>query len=166
MKYAGIIKNDIANGPGIRVSFWVQGCPHKCYNCQNPETWNFDGGKEFTAETLQEIKDALTANGIMRNLSILGGEPLCQENLFLTMLVIKEVKEQFPNINIYLWTGYTIEELKDKYSHPHMNYILNNIDVLIDGKYIEDQRDITLPLRGSSNQKIINIKEFDFSKKI
>ena len=166
MKYAGIIKNDIANGPGIRVSFWVQGCPHKCYNCQNPETWNFDGGKEFTAETLQEIKDALTANGIQRNLSILGGEPLCQENLFLTMLVIKEIKEQFPNINIYLWTGYTIEELKDKCSHPHMNYILNNIDVLIDGKYIESQRDITLPLRGSSNQKIINMREFDFSKKI
>ena len=165
MKYAGIIKNDIANGPGIRVSFWVQGCPHKCYNCQNPETWDFNGGKEFTAETLQEIKDALTANGIMRNLSILGGEPLCQENLFLTMLVIKEVKEQFPNINIYLWTGYTIEELKRK-SNSHLKYILNNIDVLIDGKYIEDQRDITLPLRGSSNQKIINIKEFDFSKKI
>ena len=165
MKYAGIIKNDIANGPGIRVSFWVQGCPHKCYNCQNPETWDFNGGKEFTAETLQEIKDALTANGIMRNLSILGGEPLCQENLFLTMLVIKEVKEQFPNINIYLWTGYTIEELKGK-SNSHLKYILNNIDVLIDGKYIEDQRDITLPLRGSSNQKIINIKEFDFSKKI
>lgn len=166
MKYAGIIKNDIANGPGIRVSFWVQGCPHKCYNCQNPETWNFDGGKEFTAETLQEIKDALTANGIQRNLSILGGEPLCQENLFLTMLVIKEIKKDFPNINIYLWTGYTIEELKDKYSYPHMNYILNNINVLIDGKYIENQRDITLPLRGSSNQKIINMKEFDFSKKL
>ncbi len=166
MKYAGIIKNDIANGPGIRVSFWVQGCPHKCYNCQNPETWNFNGGKEFTAETLQEIKDALTANGIQRNLSILGGEPLCQENLFLTMLVIKEVKEQFPNINIYLWTGYTIEELKDKYFHPHLNYILNNIDVLIDGKYIESQRDITLPLCGSKNQRIVNMKEFDFSKKI
>ena len=165
MKYADLKYNDIANGPGIRVSFWVQGCPHKCYNCQNPETWDFNGGKEFTAETLQEIKDALTANGIMRNLSILGGEPLCQENLFLTMLVIKEVKEQFPNINIYLWTGYTIEELKRK-SNSHLKYILNNIDVLIDGKYIEDQRDITLPLRGSSNQKIINIKEFDFSKKI
>ena len=165
MKYAGIIKNDIANGPGIRVSFWVQGCPHKCYNCQNPETWDFNGGKEFTAETLQEIKDALTANGIQRNLSILGGEPLCQENLFLTMLVIKEVKEQFPNINIYLWTGYTIEELHGK-SSPHLKYILNNIDVLIDGRYLESKRDITLPLRGSSNQNIIDMKKFDFSKKI
>ena len=157
---------DISDGLGIVVALFVQGCEFHCKGCFNSETWDFNGGKEFTAETLQEIKDALTANGIMRNLSILGGEPLCQENLFLTMLVIKEVKEQFPNINIYLWTGYTIEELKDKYSHPHMNYILNNIDVLIDGKYIEDQRDITLPLRGSSNQKIINIKEFDFSKKI
>lgn len=165
MKYAGIIKNDIANGPGIRVSFWVQGCPHKCYNCQNPETWDFNGGKEFTAETLQEIKDALTANDIMRNLSILGGEPLCQENLFLTMLVIKEVKEQFPNINIYLWTGYTIEELKGK-SNSHLKYILNNIDILIDGLYLENKRDITLPLRGSSNQNIIDMKKFDFSKKI
>lgn len=165
MKYAGIIKNDIANGPGIRVSFWVQGCPHKCYNCQNPETWSFDGGKEFTAETLQEIKDALTANDIQRNLSILGGEPLCQENLFLTMLVIKEIKEQFPNINIYLWTGYTIEELKGK-SSPHLKYILNNIDILIDGRYLDSKRDITLSLRGSSNQNIIDMKKFDFSKKI
>ena len=165
MKYADLKYNDIANGPGIRVSFWVQGCPHKCYNCQNPETWDFNGGKEFTAETLQEIKDALTANGIMRNLSILGGEPLCQENLFLTMLVIKEVKEQFPNINIYLWTGYTIEELKGK-SNSHLKYILNNIDILIDGPYLENKRDITLPLRGSSNQNIIDMKKFDFSKKI
>lgn len=165
MKYAGIIENDIANGPGIRVSFWVQGCPHKCHNCQNPETWDFNGGKEFTAETLQEIKEALTANGIERNLSILGGEPLCQENLFLTMLVIKEVKEQFPNINIYLWTGYTIEELKGR-SNSHLKYILNNIDILIDGLYLEDKRDITLPLRGSSNQNIIDMKKFDFSKKI
>ena len=165
MKYADLKYNDIANGPGIRVSFWVQGCPHKCHNCQNPETWDFNGGKEFTAETLQEIKDALTANGIQRNLSILGGEPLCQENLFLTMLVIKEVKEQFPNINIYLWTGYTIEELKGK-SNSHLKYILNNIDILIDGPYLENKRDITLPLRGSSNQNIIDMKKFDFSKKI
>ena len=165
MKYADLKYNDIANGPGIRVSFWVQGCPHKCHNCQNPETWDFNGGKEFTVETLQEIKDALTANGIMRNLSILGGEPLCQENLFLTMLVIKEVKEQFPNINIYLWTGYTIEELKGK-SNSHLKYILNNIDTLIDGPYLENKRDITLPLRGSSNQNIIDMKKFDFSKKI
>lgn len=162
MKYAGIIKNDIANGPGIRVSFWVQGCPHKCYNCQNPETWNFDGGKEFTNKTLQEIKEAILANGIQRNLSILGGEPLCPENQFLTALVIKEIKETYPSINIYLWTGYTIEELTSlRKIQNHLNYILNNINVLIDGRYEDDKRDITLELRGSSNQRI-----FDFTKKI
>lgn len=162
MKYAGIIKNDIANGPGIRVSFWVQGCPHKCYNCQNPETWNFDGGKEFTNKTLQEIKEAILANGIQRNLSILGGEPLCPENQFLTALVIKEIKETYPSINIYLWTGYTIEELTSlRKIQNHLDYILNNINVLIDGKYEDDKRDITLELRGSSNQRI-----FDFTKKI
>lgn len=166
MKYADLKYNDIANGPGIRVSFWVQGCPHRCVGCQNPETWDFNSGKEFTNETLQEIKNAITANGVMRNLSILGGEPLCEENLFLTALVIKEIKEQFPDINIYLWTGYTIEELKKLYSHPHMNYILNNINTLIEGRYIDSQRDITLPLRGSANQRIIDMEKFDFFKEI
>lgn len=162
MKYAGITKNDIANGPGIRVSFWVQGCPHKCYNCQNPETWDFNGGKEFTNKTLQEIKEAISANGIQRNLSILGGEPLCPENQFLTALVIKEIKEIYPSISIYLWTGYTIEELTSlRKIQNHLDYILNNINVLIDGKYENDKRDITLELRGSSNQRI-----FDFTKKI
>lgn len=162
MKYAGITKNDIANGPGIRVSFWVQGCPHKCYNCQNPETWDFNGGKEFTNKTLQEIKEAISANGIQRNLSVLGGEPLCPENQFLTALVIKEIKEIYPSISIYLWTGYTIEELTSlRKIQNHLDYILNNINVLIDGKYENDKRDITLELRGSSNQRI-----FDFTKKI
>lgn len=162
MKYAGIIKNDIANGPGIRVSFWVQGCPHKCYNCQNPEAWDFNGGKEFTNKTLQEIKEAILANGIQRNLSVLGGEPLCPENQFLTALVIKEIKETYPSINIYLWTGYTIEELASlRKIQNHLDYILNNINVLIDGRYEDDKRDITLELRGSSNQRI-----FDFTKKI
>lgn len=162
MKYADLKYNDIANGPGIRVSFWVQGCPHKCYNCQNPETWNFDGGKEFTNKTLQEIKEAILANGIQRNLSILGGEPLCPDNQFLTALVIKEIKETYPSISIYLWTGYTIEELTSlRKIQNHLDYILNNINVLIDGRYEDDKRDITLELRGSSNQRI-----FDFTKKI
>ena len=162
MKYADLKYNDIANGPGIRVSFWVQGCPHKCYNCQNPETWNFDGGKEFTNKTLQEIKKAIVANGIQRNLSILGGEPLCPENQFLTALVIKEIKETYPSISIYLWTGYTIEELTSlRKIQNHLDYILNNINVLIDGRYEDDKRDITLESRGSSNQRI-----FDFTKKI
>lgn len=166
MQYADIKHNDIVNGKGICVSFWVQGCPHKCPGCHNPNQWDFNGGKEFTQETLEELKQAISANGVQRGLSILGGEPLCSENLFLTTLVIKEIKAVYPNITIYLWTGYTIEELLGKYNHPHMNYILNTIDFLIDGPYIEKLRDITLPLRGSSNQRIINMKEFDFSKKL
>ena len=88
MRYAGIIKNDIAAGEGVNVSFFVQGCPIHCPNCHNPQTWNFDGGKEFTIDTLNEIITALKANGIKRNFSLMGGEPLCDENLFLSQLII------------------------------------------------------------------------------
>ena len=93
MRYAALKKNDIINGEGISVSFWAQGCPIKCPGCHNYELWSFSGGKEFTYEVLNEIIDALRANGIKRNLSILGGEPLCPENEFLTWWVLKTVKE-------------------------------------------------------------------------
>ena len=106
MKYAGIIKNDLSAAPGISVSFFTQGCPHHCKGCHNPETWDFNGGKEFTYDVLNEVIDALTANGVERSLSILGGEPLCEENTFLTLLLIKTVKERLPNTKIYIWTGY------------------------------------------------------------
>lgn len=158
MRYAGIIKNDIANGPGIRVSFFTQGCPHHCKGCFNPETWDPEGGKEFTAETLDEIKIALAANGIKRNLSILGGEPLCPDNLFLTEFLIREIKKDYPDITIYLWTGYKYSELKQN-SNKSIQYILSTIDTLVDGPFIEEQRDITLPLRGSRNQQIIDLKK-------
>lgn len=156
MKYASINKNDIVNGEGICVSFWVQGCPHKCPSCHNPEQWDFEGGQEFTPQTVEDIKQAIGANGIQRNFSILGGEPLCQENLFLTALVIREVKQAYPDIKIYVWTGYLYTDLKEK-SNPHLKYILDTIDYLIDGPYIEAQRDITLHLRGSRNQNIIDL---------
>lgn len=149
--------NDTANGPGVNVSFWVQGCPHHCKNCFNPETWNYNQGKEFTIETLEQIKQAISANGIQRNLSILGGEPLCAENLFLTELVIREIKKDFPHIKIYLWTGYVYEDLL-KNNNKSLKYILSTIDVLVDGPYVESQRDITLPMRGSRNQRIIDLK--------
>ena len=93
MRYAGIIYNDVLAAPGISLSFFVQGCPFHCKGCHNPETWDFDGGKEFTNETLTSIVNGLKANGISRNLAIMGGEPLCQNNLFLTSLVIHSVKE-------------------------------------------------------------------------
>ena len=136
MKYAGIIKNDLSAAPGISVSFFTQGCPHHCKGCHNPETWDFDGGKEFTYDVLNEVIDALTANGVERSLSILGGEPLCEENIFLTLLLIKTVKERLPNTKIYIWTGYYYDELIKRTSDSHLKAILDYTDYLIDGPYI------------------------------
>ena len=157
MRYSGIIHNDITAAPGLCVSFFTQGCPHHCHNCHNPQTWDFEGGKEFRPELLDEIVEALTANGIERSLCIMGGEPLCSENEFLTLLVIKTVKEKLPNTPIYIWTGYFYEELLKK--GGHMDQILEMADYLIDGPYIEDLRDITLEMRGSSNQRIIKLHD-------
>lgn len=157
MRYADLKHNDVANGPGINVSFWLQGCPNHCPECQNPETWDFNGGKEFTNKTLEELITAINENGVQRNLSILGGEPLCPENEFLTNLVITEVKKIYPEIKIYLWTGYVYDNLK-KSNNIRIKNILKNIDYLIDGPYIQEQRDITLKMRGSRNQNIINLK--------
>ena len=133
--------------------------PHKCPGCHNPETWDFEGGKEFTNDVLQSIINGITANGIQRNLCIMGGEPLCAENAFLTYLVIAEVKKYCPDTKIYVWSGYTYEELLTSQMHAKIQMILDSIDVLIDGPYIKELRDITLPMRGSSNQCIINLKE-------
>ena len=152
---SGITGDSIVDGPGIRLTIFTQGCPHHCHNCHNPQTWDFEGGKEFRPELLDEIVEALTANGIKRSLCIMGGEPLCSENEFLTLLVIKTVKEKLPNTPIYIWTGYFYEELLKK--GGHMDQILEMADYLIDGPYIEDLRDITLEMRGSSNQRIIKL---------
>ena len=111
MQYAGLIKNDIAAGEGINLTFFVQGCPIHCPGCHNPQTWDFSGGKELTADIIADIIRSIGANGIKRNLSIMGGEPLCQENIFLTQMLIGNVKEKYPNIKIYLWTGYVYEDL-------------------------------------------------------
>ena len=156
MKYAGIIKNDMSAAPGVSVSFFTQGCPHRCRGCHNPETWDFEKGKEFTNDTLNDIITALTANGIERSLAVMGGEPLCQENSFLTYLVIKTIKEKLPNTKVYIWTGYYYEDLLKKHD-PRIAQILELTDVLIDGPYVEQLRDITLPMRGSSNQSIIDL---------
>lgn len=152
MRYAGLNKNDFSAAPGVSVTFYTQGCPHHCFGCHNPETWNFEGGKEFTPEVIDEILEALTANNIMRSLAIQGGEPLCVENEFLTLLIVKTVKEKFPDVKIYIWTGYYFNSLPNT---PYIKQILELIDCLIDGPYIEDERDITLPMRGSRNQNII-----------
>lgn len=158
MKYSGIIFNDFSAGPGTCLTFFVQGCPHRCPGCHNSETWDFEGGKTFNTDVLDKIYNGLNANGIHRPLCIMGGEPLCQENLFLTNLVVSEVKNKFPDQDIYLWTGYKYEDLLES-TDPKMKHILSNIICLIDGPYIEELRDITLPMRGSSNQRVIYLKE-------
>ena len=158
MRYAGIIKNDVAAGEGVCVTFFTQGCSRHCPGCHNPETWDFNGGYEFTQETLNNVIKALKANGVQRNFCIMGGEPLNSENLFLTDLIITEVKKYYPDIKIYVWTGYTYEELLDR-SENLLQNILRNINVLVDGPFIQEKRDITLAMRGSSNQRIIELKE-------
>ena len=114
MQYAGIIKNDVSAGQGVCVTFFVQGCPIHCPGCHNPETWDFDGGKEFTPDTITEVIEALQANGVQRNFCIMGGEPMCDENLFLTYLMLENVRQKYPKIKIYIWTGYEFDYLKNR----------------------------------------------------
>lgn len=158
MKYAGIVRNDFSAAPGVSVSFYTQGCPHHCPDCHNPQTWDFNSGREFTNFTLNELLTALNANGVQRNLSILGGEPLCDENLFLTELVCMEALKAHPHLKIYIWTGYTYEELCAR-NNSHLNHILKMTYCLVDGPYIKEQRDITLKMRGSKNQRIIDVQQ-------
>lgn len=157
MRYAGIIKNDIAAAPGISLTFFTQGCPHHCIDCHNPETWSFDGGKEFTQDVLNDILISLKDNDIERSFCVMGGEPLCEQNLFLTLLVIKTVRNTYKDIPIYLWTGYYYEELKS-FTNNKVSQILELIDILIDGPYDKFKRDITLKMRGSSNQSVIDMR--------
>ena len=154
MRYAGIIPNDLSAAPGVCVTFFTQGCPHHCPGCHNPETWDYEGGKEFEGNTIERIEQYLTANGIHRDLCIMGGEPLCPDNQFLTLLICNTNKYKLPDTKIYIWTGYTLEEL-NKDSNTRISQILEKTDAIIDGPYIAAERDITLPMRGSRNQRIL-----------
>ena len=149
MKIANIMENDMINGKGICVSVFVQGCPHHCKGCFNPETWDFNGGRAIDDEQkeIDNILNLINQNNIQRNLSILGGEPLHENNINFVKKLLKQAKETYPKIQTFVWTGYKLEELNKE--------DLQNIDILIDGKYIEELRDITLDLRGSSNQRIL-----------
>lgn len=157
MRYSGIIKNDFAAAPGVCLTVFVQGCPIRCKGCHNPESWDFDGGREFTEETLENIKQSLLANGIQRTLCIMGGEPLCEENLPLTLLLVI-LKFEIDNLKIWIWTGY---EKEDIFNRPNLKGLLNHITGIVTGPYIEELRDITLPMRGSSNQEIVELSEYE-----
>lgn len=158
MKIAGIIKDDIADGEGICTSLWVQGCPIRCKGCHNPHTWDFNGGVEMdNKELIKILKKYLASNNIQRNFSVLGGEPLCLENIGDVSDIICEIKKEYPDIKIFIWTGYKIPS--EFYHNPGYAYdslyeILENADYIIDSPYEDDKRDITLKWRGSSNQRI------------
>ena len=154
MKYAGVIPNDTVDvDKGLAVSFWVQGCPHHCQGCHNPDTWDKDGGYELPPDYIPRIEKLLKKNGIRRNLSILGGEPLCNDNIAIVFNLLKVVKHDMPWTKTFVWTGGKFEALKLVYPST-----MKLIDVLIDGPFDITQRDITLPLRGSPNQRIIDVQ--------
>lgn len=154
MRFSKIKDNDIANGMGINMSLWTQGCPHHCKGCFNLETWDFEGGREFTSDDLKYIIDNINKNNIKRDLSILGGEPLCPPNVDGVIKLCREFKKIYPDKTIYLWTGYLFEDLNKK-----QKKVLKYIDVLVDGKFEEEKRNLNLMLRGSSNQRIIDVKK-------
>lgn len=161
MRYAQIRKMDISNGPGVGVALFTQGCSLHCPNCHNSSIWDFNGGKEFTAEEIEKILKLLKPDYITR-FSILGGEPLESCNLFKLSVLINLIKSSYPDIKIWCYTGYTYESLLQKNQQSQMkylSYIFDNIDVLVDGPFIEEQKDISLKFKGSSNQRIIDLKE-------
>ena len=152
MRYNKIRKMDISNGPGVRVSIFMQGCTFNCKNCFNPETHDFNGGREFLDETIEKILDLCSLEHIV-GLSILGGEPMHPKNIDGTTKLAKMFKERYPDKNIWVWTGFLFDrDLKDK-------EILNYIDVLVDGQYKDELHNPKLKYCGSSNQRVIDVKK-------
>ena len=152
MRYNIVRKMDISNGPGVRVSVFMQGCEFHCKNCFNPETWDFEGGKDFNNDTIDEVLE-LCDKDYVKGLSILGGEPMHPKNIEATTELAKAFKEKYPNKNIWVWSGFKFDEdLKDK-------EVMNYIDVLVDGRYSDELHDPTLKWRGSSNQRVIDVQK-------
>ena len=152
MKYAQIREIDITNGNGIGVALFTQGCPYHCKNCFNPETWDFNKGMVWTKETENKIIELLKPEYITR-LTILGGEPLIERNIEPLTALLKRVKGIYPNKQVWLYTGGDFEVLEGLYEE-----IFQYIDILIDGRYVDDLRDYKLKWRGSSNQRIIDVQ--------
>lgn len=161
MNYATIKKYDVANGPGVRVSLFVSGCTHHCPGCFNPETWDFNYGNPFNSEVMNEVLEAIEPSYI-RGFTLLGGEPFEYTNQQGVLPLLKEIKARFPNKEIWCFTGYDFEkdilgDMANKW--PETNEMLSYIDVLVDGEFIQAQRDLTLRFRGSANQRLIKVQE-------
>lgn len=161
MNYSVIKKHDVANGPGVRVSLYVSGCSHHCKNCFNPETWDKNYGSIFTLKERIEIIDALRPDYI-EGLTILGGDPIEPYNISEVIKLIKSVKVVYPDKSIWLYTGYKFEDLLSEKLIPDRNIrddIIRYIDVIVDGEFEEENKVIDLRFRGSTNQRIIDIKK-------
>ena len=151
MRYNKIRKMDISNGPGIRVSIFMQGCSFHCKDCFNSETWDFKAGKEFNDEVINKVLDLASLPYIV-GLSILGGEPMHPNNREGTIKLAKAFKKRYPDKDIWVWSGYLFDELKDIEG-------LSYIDTLVDGRFVIEQANPTLKFRGSSNQRVIDVKK-------
>ena len=159
--YYGEIKNcDIANGEGVRVTLFVSGCTNHCENCFQPQTWDFHYGQPFTAETEDKLLDMLAPDYI-NGLTLLGGEPFEPENQRTLVPFLRRVRERYPNKTVWSFSGFTLEELRTEGSHPRCEVtdeFLSLLDVLVDGRYVDALRDISLRFRGSRNQRLIDLK--------
>ncbi|MGN1012512.1 MAG: anaerobic ribonucleoside-triphosphate reductase activating protein [Clostridia bacterium] len=161
MRYASIKKCDVANGTGIRVSLFVSGCHHHCKGCFNTDAWDFNFGNDFTEQTQEKILEALDKDYI-QGLSLLGGEPLEYVNQKGLLPLVKKVKQRFPNKTIWCYTGYLFDDevMGQMYKKwPETKELISNLDIIVDGKYDENLRDLRLKFKGSSNQRIIDVQK-------
>lgn len=167
MHFATLKEVDIANGAGVRVSLFVSGCTHRCQDCFNDIAWDFQYGEEFTQETIDYILKALSPSHI-KGLSLLGGEPMEPSNQQGLLPLLRQFKEMYPDKDVWCYSGYVLEELLDggKAHIDITNEILNDIDILVDGKFVAELKDVRLKFRGSSNQRIIDMKKTIQSKNI
>ena len=150
MNYHDIKKCDMLNGDGIRVSLWVSGCNHNCNQCQNPQTWNINSGIPFDKEAEKELFEALEKNYIS-GITFTGGDPLHENNLECVLNLVNKIRLLLPDKTIWLYTGYTLTECL---SHPTRQKVISKCDIIVDGRYVDELKDITLKWRGSSNQII------------
>ena len=175
MRFASMRALDISNGENVGVSLFVQGCPFHCYNCFNPETWDFNGGKEWTEETRKQFLTLIDRPYIKR-VSFLGGECLAEQNLDDVLSLIKEIRLSFPEKTIWLYTGYDISEIVKQEQYEKTSgipsiwskrwKIIKLCNVVVDGEYIDEKRDVTLKWRGSSNQRCIDVRQSLIQNKI
>lgn len=161
MRYAAYRNFDITNGEGVGISLFVQGCPFHCHGCFNPETWNFENGKEWTKEVENEFI-RLAKRDYIKRISFLGGSPLCDKNIGDVSLLIQRLKSECPDKKIWVYTGYTWEDIINSDTTTEQLYrkeILAYIDILVDGQFEYDKKDLTLSFRGSANQRIIDVQQ-------